>query len=132
MDSCTIQLTSGAVSNNKLNVRACGLEFFPEGILGGSTKDNLGQQVTIQAKGLSTPIKTDIPTYKHSGRPRWFFRERTGISNFIRTNNLKPGDKVVIRRISNKKYELIPQLLKPKFIDLFADFLFILRVAEHI
>ncbi len=62
MDSCTIQLTSGAISNKKLNIRSCGIEFFPDGIFGGSTKDNLGQQITIRADGISAPIKTDIPT----------------------------------------------------------------------
>lgn len=120
MDSQVLELSSGAIRNNKLNIRSCGLDFFPDGILGGSTKDNLGQQITIQADGLSAPIKTDIPTDKRSGRPRWFFRERTWVSDFIQSNSLIAGDKVVIRRISNKKYELIPHLRKLKFIDLFA------------
>jgi len=132
MDSQVLELSSGAIRNNKLNIRSCGLDFFPDGILGGSTKDNLGQQITIQADGLSAPIKTDIPTDKRSGRPRWFFRERTWLSDFIQSNSLIAGDKVVIRRISNKKYELIPHLRKLKFIDLFAGYLFILRVAERI
>ncbi|MCK4292065.1 MAG: DNA (cytosine-5-)-methyltransferase [Planctomycetes bacterium] len=48
------------------------------------------------------------------------FRERTWVSDFIRANSLTAGDKVVIRRLSNKKYELIPKLKKLKFIDLFA------------
>ena len=120
MDSQVLELSSGAIRNKKLNIRSCGLEFFPNGILGGSTKDNLGQQITIRAYGLSALIKTDIPTDKRSGRPRWFFRERTCVSDFIRANSLIAGDKVVIRRISNKKYELIPKLRKLKFIDLFA------------
>lgn len=120
MDSQVLELSSGAIRNNRLNIRSCGLEFFPDGILGGSTKDNLGQQITIRAAGLSAPIKTDIPTDKRTGRPRWFFRERTWVSDFIRSNSLIAGDKVLIRRISNKKYELIPHLRKLKFIDLFA------------
>jgi len=120
MDSQVLELSSGAIRNKKLNIRSCGLDFFPDGILGGSTKENLGHQITIRADGLSAPIKTDIPTDKRSGRPRWFFRERTWVSDFIRSNSLIAGDKVVIRRISNKKYELIPHLRKLKFIDLFA------------
>ncbi len=47
MDSFTIQLTSGAISNNKLNVRACGLNFFPEGAVGGSTGNDPCTQIKI-------------------------------------------------------------------------------------
>ena len=132
MESCVIQLTGGAISNKKLNIRSCGLDFFPDGILGGSTKDKLGRQITIRATGLSAPIKTDIPTDKRSGRPRWFFRERTCVSDFIRENSLIPGDTVIIRRLSSKNYELVPHLRKLKLIDLFAGYLFIFRVAERI
>ena len=120
MDSRIIDLPSGAIRNQKLNIRQCGLDFFPEGILGGSTKDNLGCQITIRAEGLSYPVKTDIPTDKRSGRPRWFFRERAWVSDFVRSNRIIEGDKACIRRISNKKYELVPHLRKLKFIDLFA------------
>ena len=120
MESRTIQLTRGAISNNKLNVRTCGLNFFPEGILGGPTKNNIGTQITINATGLTVPFKTDIPKYKKTDKPRWFFRERSSVGNFYRSNNLTPGDTVTIRRISRKKYELIPHLRKLKFIDLFA------------
>jgi len=120
MESCLIKLTSGAISNNKLNVRTCGLNFFPEGILGGPTKNNIGTQITINATGLDVPFKTDIPRYKNTNKPRWFLRERSSVGHFYRSNNLTPGDTVTIRRISRKKYELIPHLRKLKFIDLFA------------
>ena len=120
MESCLIKLTSGAISNNKLNVRTCGLNFFPEGILGGTTKNNIGTQITINATGLDVPFKTDIPRYKNTDKPRWFLRERSSVGHFYRSNNLIPGDTVTIRRISRKKYELIPHLRKLKFIDLFA------------
>ncbi len=52
MESCVIQLTRGAISNNKLNVRTCGMNFFPEGILGGTTKNNIGTQITINVADL--------------------------------------------------------------------------------
>jgi len=38
MDSCVITLTPGDIKNNKLNIRPCGLDFFPKDILGGSSK----------------------------------------------------------------------------------------------
>ena len=120
MESCTIELTDGAIRNKKFNVRACGLNFFPTGIVGGPNKNNIGNQITINATGLEVPFKTDIPKYKNTDKPRWFLRERSSVGNFYRSNNLIPGDTVTIRRISSKKYELIPHLRKLKFIDLFA------------
>jgi len=120
MDSQVLELSSGAIRNKKLNIRPCGLDFFPDGILGGSTKDKLGRQITIQAAGLSAPIKTDIPTDKRSGRPRWFFRERSWVKDFIRENRLIPGDSVIIRRVANRTYEIAPKKRKLTFIDLFA------------
>ncbi|MHC4603360.1 MAG: hypothetical protein ACYS6W_08530, partial [Planctomycetota bacterium] len=60
MDSCVIKLTAGAIKNNKLNIRACGPDFFPEDVIGGCTEMNLGNQITINAAGLLNPIKTDI------------------------------------------------------------------------
>jgi len=120
MESCTIELTDGAIRNNKINVRACGLNFFPTGVVGGATKNETGTKITISAVGLAHLIKTDIPSDKNTGRPRWILRERSSVGNFYRSNNLIPGDTVKIRRISSKKYELIPHLRKLKFIDLFA------------
>ena len=110
MDSCLIQLTSGAVKNNRLNVRTCGLDFFPPGIIGGPKRENTGTKVTISAKSLKKPIITDIPSYPKNGKPRWFLRERSAVVHFYHSNKLGPGDKVEIRRLSEKKYELIPHL----------------------
>ena len=120
MESRTIELTNGAIRNKKFNVRACGLNFFPTGVVGGATKNETGTKITISAVGLAHPIKTDIPSDKNTGRPRWFLRERSSVGSFYRSNNLISGDNVTIRRISSQKYELIPHLRKLKFIDLFA------------
>jgi len=120
MESRTIQLTKGAISNNKLNVRSCGMDFFPDGIVGGPTKSSIGTQITIRAAGLKYPIKTDIPSDKKTGKSRWFLRERSSIKEFYRSYNMVPGDIVTIQRISKKKYELIPHHRNLKFIDLFA------------
>ena len=120
MESRVIQLTSAAHKHGNLNIRPCGLDFFPKGILGGSTKANLGVPITIKADGLPNPIKTDIPTDATTGKPRWLFRERAWVKTFVRTNSLIPGDTVTVRRISNRTYELIPKKRKLTFIDLFA------------
>jgi len=120
MESRIIELSRGDIRNGKLNIRPCGLEFFPDGILGGSTKKNPGNPITIHAAGLETPIKTDIPRQKNSKTPRWFFRERGHIREFIRANSFIPGDKVEIRHVRNRTYELIPHKRQLTFIDLFA------------
>jgi DNA modification methylase len=108
MESRTIQLTSADIRNRKFNLKACGLDFFPPGILGGSTRAKTGIQITIKADGLSKPIKTDIPTNKTTGKPRWFFRERRWVEEFIRYHRLNPGDTIMINRIDEKTYNVIP------------------------
>ena len=120
MDSRVIKLTPAAHKHGNLNLSSCGKDFFPPDVFGGSTKSRLGTPITIVAKGLTNPVKTDIPTDKRTGRTRWLFRERSWVKSFVRKNILIPGDNVTIRRISNRKYELIPQKRKLAFIDLFA------------
>lgn len=106
MESRTIQLTSADIKNRKFNLKACGLDFFPPGILGGSTKAKLGTQITIKADGLPKPIITDIPTEKLTGKPRWFFRERRWVEEFIHCHRLNAGDTVTINRIDERAYSV--------------------------
>ncbi len=117
MESRTIQLTLADIKNRKLNLKACGLDFFPPGILGGSTKANAGTQITIKADGLPKPIKTDIPTDKTTGKPRWFFRERTWVEKFIRCHRLNPGDTVTINRIEERTYNVSPNNNHPQLVE---------------
>ena len=109
MESRVIKLTAGAIKNNKLNIRACGPDFFPEDVIGGCTETNLGNQINIIADGLLNPIKTDIPSDRKTGRPRWIFRKRSWVKEFVRYHNLKPDDAVMIRRIDNSTYEVVPE-----------------------
>lgn len=108
MQSRIIHLTEGDIKNQKLNIRTCGLNFFPVGILGGPTGKNRGTQITINATGLPKPIRTDIPIDKKTGKPRWFFRERTWLADFFRLHRIKPGDMVVIERTGEKTYRVRP------------------------
>jgi len=117
MDSCIIELTSAAHEHGNLNIRPCGISFFPDGILGGSTKKVRGRQITLHVQGIPNPIITD----KATGRTRWLFRERAWVRKFVAVNNLIPGDKILIRRISHTTYEVLPsEMKKLTFIDLFA------------
>ena len=107
MESRTIQLSSTDIDNEKLNIRPCGLDFFPQGILGGSNRNKPGTLITLKVAGLKDTITTDIPTEK-TGAIRWFFRRRKWITHFVNQHGLSAGDSVVITRLDEKTYEIIP------------------------
>jgi len=107
MESCEIKITVAAQKYGNLNIRQCGRDFFPPDVYGSSArKKGIGVPITLKVKGLSKPVKTDIPTDTSTGRPRWLFRERTWVREFINRNNLAPGNIVTIRRIGTRTYEL--------------------------
>jgi len=68
MESRVIKLTDGDIKNDKINIRACGPDFFPADVLGGSNKKQPGKHIIIKADGLLEPIKTDIPSDKKTGK----------------------------------------------------------------
>jgi len=109
MDSCTIQLTSAAHKHGNLNLSACGKEFFPPDVFGGSSKKaGLGTPITLQVEGFPKPIETDIPTDKKTRKPRWIFRERAWAKRFVRIHHLNPDDTIVITHIAPRKYLITP------------------------
>ena len=117
MDSCTIQLTEAAHKHGNINLRPCGKNFFPQDSFGGSNKKQLGKQITISAAGLTNQIKTDIPTDKKTGRPRWIFRKRSWVKDFVKLNKLQDGDEVVINRISSYRYVIKPNGKKSQSVN---------------
>ncbi len=108
MESRIIEITPAAHKHGNLNIRPCGMDFFPDGILGGSNRTKIGTQILIKAKGLPETIRTDIPTDSKTGRPRWLFRERAWLRHFVNMHNLVPGDGIVIRRVDNLTYTILP------------------------
>jgi hypothetical protein len=108
MEFRKVKITAAAEKYGNLNLRCCGVVFFPEGIFGGATTANLGVQITIRADGINSLIRTDIPTEANNGEPRWIFRERSWVKDFVRLHKLKPGDTVTISRLDNTKYEVMP------------------------
>ena len=50
MESRIIQLTPAAHKYGNLNIRLCGLDFFPKGILGGSTKNQKDNKISMQER----------------------------------------------------------------------------------
>ncbi len=119
MDSRVIKLTPAAHKYGNLNIRLCGLDFFPKGILGGSSrKAGLGTQITIKADGLPNPIRTDIPTDNKTGKPRWLFRKRGWVRKLVMVHNLNTGDTIVISRIAPRNYLVIPEKIESDFVKL--------------
>jgi len=109
MESRVIQLTQGAYKNGYLSVRPCGRDFFPPYVFGESSQTKgRGTTITLKVRGLNEQIKTDIPTDRITGKPRWIFRKRSWVKKFMRFHNLKTGDKLTINRINNNTYEVIP------------------------
>ncbi|MGA2066172.1 MAG: DNA methyltransferase [Thermoguttaceae bacterium] len=108
MDVRTIQITPSALAHGRLNIRACGRSFFPRTAFGNpSQKKGRGENLRVRVRGLTNLILTDIPT-DNAGRPRWFFRERGWVRDFVRLHHLQPGSKVAIRRLSAIDYEVAP------------------------
>jgi len=109
MDSRVIKLTPATQKYGNLNIRSCGEDFFPPDVFGGpSRKTGLGTPVTLRVEGLPEPIKTDIPTDKNTKRPRWIFRERSWVKQFISSNSLEPGDTITITRLDKNTYNVTP------------------------
>jgi len=106
MDSREITLTPSAFKYGNLNIRPCGKDFFPPDAFGGSTKKQKGKEITIIAEGLPESIKTDIPTDKKTGFPKWIFRKRGWVKEFISKNGLCSTDVVKITRLNKKKYKI--------------------------
>ena len=115
-----LEVSRATMKNGRLSLRPCGKSFFPEDAFGGPNGNgNTGASVTIDVRGLSRRIRTDLPTYE-SGTPRWFFRDRTWVKPFVAHYGLGIGDPVNITRLSPRSYRIdaVPKQLS--FIDLFA------------
>jgi len=109
MDSRVIQLTPAAHKYGNLNISSCGKDFFPTDVFGGSSgKAGLGRQITLRVEGFPEPIETDIPTDKNTGRPRWMFRKRKWVKEFVRCQKLRPNDTVIIKHTGKRIYEIKP------------------------
>jgi hypothetical protein len=105
MESRVIQLTAAAHKYGNLNIRSCGKNFFPLDVFGGSSRrKSVGVPIIIKAEGLLHPIKTDIPTDRKTGKPRWIFRDRAWVKEFAKIHNLNMGDTIVVNRINQREY----------------------------
>ncbi len=121
MESRIIEITPAAAKHGNLYITACGKGFFPSDAFGKSARNKgLGKPINLIAEGLKKTIITDIPSDSKTGRPRKIFRERGWVKDFVKINNLVPGNKVVIAHIENRTYQISTEKKALTFIDLFA------------
>ncbi|MFA5385836.1 MAG: DNA (cytosine-5-)-methyltransferase [Eubacteriales bacterium] len=120
MESRIIELTKADITNNKLNIRPCGEEFFPKDTFGGPSEEfKAPRHVRLWAEAITEPIDTDL-VCENSGRPMWIFRARSWVGKFVETNRLNAGNKILIMRIGQYDYRITPLWRPFTFIDLFA------------
>lgn len=108
METRVIKVTESAFKYGNLNLRACGKDFFPSDVFGPpNRKSGIGNVITLKVEGLPEAIKTDIPTDRISGKPRWIFRDRAWARTFVHSNKLQPGDILKISRLAKRTYSLV-------------------------
>lgn len=120
MDSFKLRVTSAAVAHGRILVTPCGRDFFPSDAFGKPSRSaGAGNPIRLYVIGLGKFIETDLPTDR-SGRPRWFFRDRSWLKRFLRIHKLSAGDEVIITRLGERDYRISPVFRGIRFIDLFA------------
>jgi len=115
MESRTVVLTPAGSKHGNLNLSACGPEFFPKDVFGAPARaEGLGKRIAVAFEGLAEIVQTDIPTDRRTGRPKWMFRERKPVRQFVLRNELKAGDNITITRIGKRKYHISPDESPPR------------------
>lgn len=118
--SRTIVITPSTANHSRLSLRECGADFLPKESLGGPTKQTASMHpVRLEVEGIDQQILTDLVT-DQDGRPRWMFRARSWVKEFLRRNNLTTGDRVHILRVAPNEYRISPLWRTFTCIDLFA------------
>jgi len=115
MDSRVIKLTPAAQKYGNLNISSCGKDFFPPDVFGGPSEGTgLGVSITLQVEGLPNPIETDIPKDNKTGKPRWIFRKRKWVKEFVHCHKLRADDTVMIYRLDKRIYKISPNNNPPQ------------------
>ncbi|MBN1393320.1 MAG: site-specific DNA-methyltransferase [Sedimentisphaerales bacterium] len=118
MESRTIKLTSAAHKYGNVNLHSCGKDFFPPDVFGSpSKKTGLGKPIVLELDGFPDPIETDIPLDLKTRKPRWIFRARKWIKDFVQLHKLAPNDLVTIHRLSTRRYKVSANNHNAKPID---------------
>lgn len=84
-------------------------DFFPADCFGpASSRQGTGKLLVLRVDGLPDVVETDIPTDARTGKPRRFFRKRGWVREFFAKYGIKPGDTIVIERLSSHSYRVCP------------------------
>jgi DNA (cytosine-5)-methyltransferase 1 len=101
-----IEVTAANLRNGHLYLTGI-LDMFPPSVLGpASSRSGTGTEIRLDVQGLPQPVFTDIPRDASTGKPRPFFRRRSWTRDFFAHNALRPGDRVVLTRVSDLHYAL--------------------------
>jgi hypothetical protein len=102
IDKIVIGLTQGNLNNSHVYLRQH-LSFFPADAIGAAdARDGQGVPLTVHFAGLSEPAETDIAGGKD------IFRSRGPWRKFFAHHALRPGDTVIIERLSAHEYRVVP------------------------
>jgi len=101
-DKIVIGLTQGNLNNGHVYLRQH-LGFFPADAIGAANaRDGQGVPLTVYFAGLPEPAETDIAGGKG------IFRSRGPWRKFFAHHALRPGDTVIIERLSAHEYRVVP------------------------
>jgi len=101
-DTIVIGLTPGNLNNGHIYLRQH-LGFFPADAIGAANaRDGQGVPLTAHFAGLAEAAQTDIAGDKDIFRSRGPWRE------FFARHALRPGDTVMIKRLSAREYRVVP------------------------
>jgi hypothetical protein len=101
-DTIVIGLTQGNLNNGHVYLRQH-LDFFPADAIGAAdARNGQGVPLTVHFAGLPEAARTDIAGDKG------IFRSRGPWRKFFARHGLRPGDTVIIERLSAHEYRVVP------------------------
>ena len=102
MDKIVLSLTQGNLNNGHVYLRQH-LGFFPADAIGAANAcDGQGTPLTVHFAGLPEAAETDIAGGKD------IFRARGPWLKFFAHHALRPGDTVIIERLTAHEYRVVP------------------------
>lgn len=102
MAKIVISLTQGNLNNGHVYLRQH-LGFFPTDAIGAANaRDGRGAPLTVHFAGLHEAAETDIAGGKD------IFRSRGPWRKFFAHHALRPGNTVIIERLTAHEYRVVP------------------------
>ena len=116
-----LKVTAGNLRHKHLYVNGH-YDFFPPDCIGPpKRRPSLFGTFDVELDGMNKTVTTDIGRHAANGKPRGFLRDRSGIRRFYAYHGTKPGDRLVLERLAERRYRLSvqaedgPPLFPPTF-----------------